>query len=158
MVFQFFLCQRKIIKQRGKKLSVTELLTFTKGSVSFQAISSPDRFLAISVQLRTAKIMWDDPKDSWNIRYACIWIFQTKYFHECNHMKEKKKKIPHTSESPALHILESVYEPTICIGWILSFLVACMGFVQKSVFQLHWPCILPIIFHHMEGPHTLLQW
>lgn len=95
MVFQFILCQRKIIKQREKKLSVTELLTFTKGSVSFQAISSPDRFLAISVQLRTAKIMWDGPKDSWNIRYACIWIFQTKYFHECNHMKEKKKDPSH---------------------------------------------------------------
>lgn len=37
---------------------------FTKGSVSFQAISHSDSFLAISVQLQTVKIMWDDSKDS----------------------------------------------------------------------------------------------
>lgn len=63
----------------------------------------------------------------------------------------KAKKIPHTYKNPALHVLDSAYEPTSCIDWIVSFLVVCMGFVQKRVFQLHWPYISSIIFHHIEG-------
>lgn len=89
MVFQFIFCPKNH-KMEGKKVICVWIADFTVGSVSFQAISSPDRFLATSVQLETAKIMRDDPKDSWNVRYACIYIFQTKYFHECNHMKGKK--------------------------------------------------------------------
>lgn len=68
----------------------------------------------------------------------------------------KKRKIPNTSENPALHSLDSTYQPTRYIDWI-AFL-ACMGFVQKSVFQPHWPYISPTIFHHIEGTtHSVMM-
>lgn len=63
MAFQFVFCERKITEQR-KKVIYVWIAGFTKGSVSFQAVSNSDSFLAISAQLWTAKIMWDDPRDS----------------------------------------------------------------------------------------------
>lgn len=140
MAFQFIFHQKKnnkkIIDQR-KKLSMSDLLTLLKGqflSKPYQAQTAFWQFQFSYEQPRSCEMIQKIPK----ILDMPVYIFQTKYFHECNHMKEKKSP---TYENLALHTLDSTYEPISYINWVVSFLVAYMGFLHKSKFQLHWSYI-----------------
>lgn len=88
MASQFIFCLRKVIEQRKKKLSVSGLLTLVTGqflSKPHQAQTAFWQFQLSCKQPRSCEMIQKIPK----ILDMPIYIFQTKYFHECNHMKEK---------------------------------------------------------------------
>lgn len=111
---------------------MAELLTLLKGqflSKLYQAQTAFWQFQFSCKQPRSCEMIQKIPK----ILDIHVYIFQTKYFHECNHMKKKNLN---TYENPALHTLASTYKPTKYRNWIVSFLVTYMGFLHKSKFQL----------------------
>jgi len=87
MAFQFIFCQRKMIEQR-KKLSMPEFLTLVKGqflSKPYQAQTAFWQFQFSCKEPRSCEMIQKIPK----MLDMPVYIFQTKYFHECDHMKEK---------------------------------------------------------------------
>lgn len=87
MAFQFIFAQIKIIEQR-KRLSVSGLLTLVMGqfpSKLHQAQTAFWQFQLSCKQPRSCEMIQKIPK----ILDMPVYIFQTKYFHGCNHMKEK---------------------------------------------------------------------